>query len=248
LSPQPVHLRVKPKDISKLVVTTGDPARTDHLAGMLKDAKLVNTNRGFTTYTGYYNGNRITVSTHGVGGPSSAIVFEELRMLGAKAIVRLGSTGGMVKGLSVGDFVIPTGAAYTEGSLRMYVPDGVLPAVPDLDLTRRLVENCKSEGAKYMVGLVFSSDAFYSEDVAFLEKWTKRGVISVEMECATLFTLGLLKGFKAASLLVVSDSLVKEAEKELVPAEKLVPYVEKAGRIVFKALTSQNIRSLVSTG
>ncbi len=237
----PAHLHVKPRDIAKLVVTTGDPARTEQLAGMLKDAQLVNTNRGFITYTGYYNGKRLTVSMHGVGGPSSAIVFEELHMLGAKAIVRLGSTGGMVKDLRIGDFVVPTGAAYTEGSLKMYVPDGVLPPVPDLDLTRGIVENCKSEGVKYMIGLVFSSDAFYSEDIKFVEKWTKRGVISVEMECATLFTLGLLKGFKTASLLVVSDNLVKEAEKELVPAEKLIPYVEKAGRIVFKTLTTQNV-------
>ena len=126
----------------------GIPERTEQIAQIVKDAKLVNSNRGFITYTGYFNGERITVATHGVGGPSSAIVFEELHILGAKVIVRLGTTGAMIKRLNTGDFAIPTGPAYTEGLLKMCVPDGVLPAVPDLDLTRRIVDDCKSEGAK----------------------------------------------------------------------------------------------------
>lgn len=96
---------------------------------MLNNARLVNSNRGFITYTGYYDRKMVTVTTHCVGGSSSAIVLEELHMMGAKAIVRLGTTGGIVKGLNIGDLVVPTGAAYTEGSLRMYVPDGILPAV-----------------------------------------------------------------------------------------------------------------------
>jgi 5'-methylthioadenosine phosphorylase len=235
--PNPVHIRAKRTDIAPLVVAVGDPARTEQLAAMLKDARIVNTNRGFVIYTGRYDDKRVTVATHGVGGPSSAIVFEELHMLGATTIVRLGSSGGMVKELSKGDFIVPTGAAHSGGSLGMYIPDGVLPPVPDLGLTTKLIEGCSTEGVKFKAGLVFSSDAFYNEDSSFLEKWVSRGVIGVEMECATLFTLASLRRFKAASLLIVSDSLVRSAEKEMATAETLKAQVEKAGRIVLKALT-----------
>ncbi|MBI2648388.1 MAG: purine-nucleoside phosphorylase [Thaumarchaeota archaeon] len=236
--PRPAHLRAVPKDVAELVVTCGDPARTEQLAMTLKDAKLVNSNRGFTTYSGYYKGKRVTVSTHGVGGPSASIVFEELRMLGAKVIVRFGTTGGLVRDLHRGDLVVPTGAAYAEGSLKAYVQDGVIPAVPDLDLTKRIVERCRAERVKCKSGLVFSSDAFYAEDPKVLGKWTERGVVSVEMECATLFTLGHLRGFRTTSLLIVSNSLVNKAEGEMADSEELRSYVERGGRILLNALTS----------
>ena len=205
---------------------------------MLKDARLVNSNRGFITYTGYHEGKMITLATHGIGGPSSAIVFEELYMLGAKEIIRLGSTGALTRELGIGDFIVPTGAAYDSGSLGVYVRDGILPAVPSIDLTNRIVRNCEAEGVKYMAGPVFSTDVFYGEDAAFAERWAGRGVIGVEMECATLFVLGLLRGFKAASLLVVSDSLVRKSQKKMASAEKLAEHVEKAGRIALNVMTS----------
>lgn len=232
----PAHLRAKPKDIANLVVTCGDPARTEQLAKMLSDSKLVNSNRGFTTYSGYYRGKRVTVSTHGIGGPSASIVFEELRMLGAKVIVRFGTTGGLVKDLEIGDFVIPTGAAYAEGSLMAYMVDGAVPAVPDIELRRKMVERCRSEGVRCKAGLVFSSDAFYGEDRSSVNKWIERGAISVEMECATLFTVGRLRGFKSAALLIVSNSRVKKTEGGLATAERLRPYVEQGGRIILDSL------------
>ncbi len=233
----PVNIRAKPGDVAEVAITAGDPARVEQLASMLQDAKLVNKNRGLLVYTGKYRGKGVTVAMHGIGGPSSAIVFEELHMLGAKTIVRLGSCGAMVKELDIGDVVIATGAACTEGSLKMYIPDGILPAVPDIELTHKLIEKCRSENLKHLACVVFSSDAFYAEDPKFVEKWTSRGVKAVEMECATLFSLGLLRGFKTASLLVVSDSLVKPEQMEMVTAEVLKPYVDKAARVVLDVLT-----------
>jgi len=234
---QPVHLRAKPGEVARLVVTAGDPARVEQLAKLLRNARLVNTNRGFTAYTGIYAGRGVTVAAHGIGGPSSAVVFEELHMLGAKVIVRLGTAGGMIRELDRGDLVVPTGAAYNEGSLRMYVPDGMLPALPDLGLTVGILERCKAEGVKYLPGIVFSSDAFYAEDRAFVAKWSKRGVVAVEMECATLFTLGLLRGFKTASLLVVSDNLAPGSQKAMAKPEELAASVDRGARIVLDALT-----------
>jgi len=240
MPPEPAHLRMKSKDVSPLVVTAGDPARIEQLSRLLREAKLVNSNRGFIAYTGYYKGKRLTIATHGIGGPSAGIVFEELHMLGARVIVRLGTAGGMVRGLGIGDLVVPTGAAHGEGSLRMYVPDGMLPSTPDLSLTTSILQRCKEAHVKHLAGLVFSSDAFYAEDPSFLDKWTRRGVVAVEMECATLFTLGLIRGFKAASLLVISDSLVNKAEKTMALADALAAKVDGASKIVFDALVKHS--------
>ncbi len=234
----PVNMRIRPGDVAEVVITAGDPARVEQVAGLLDEARVVNRVRGFLTYTGKYNGRDISVACHGVGGPSSAIVFEELAMVGARTIVRLGSCGGMVEELNIGDIVIPTAAAYHDGSLRMYIPDGVLPPVPDLDLTYRIVQRFRQERIKHLTGVVFSSDAFYAEDPDFVKKWTSRGVVAVEMECATLFTLGLLRKWRTASVLVVSDSLVKEEQKEMVTAEQLREYVDKAARLLLDVLTS----------
>lgn len=232
-----MHLLCKKRDIAEYAITAGDPARIQQLSTLLEKPKLVNTNRGFITYTGYFKGKKVTLSTHGVGGPSSAIVFEELAMLGARVIVRLGTTGAMIKGLNIGDFVVPTAAAYNEGSLKMYAPETPLPPVADVELTSKIINACRKQGDQPAVGLVFSSDAFYAEDPTFVSRWASLGVISVEMECATLFTLGLLRKFKAASLLVVADSLVDPSQAVMVSAQKLKPRVLKAGKIILKALS-----------
>jgi 5'-methylthioadenosine phosphorylase len=231
------HIKARPGDVAESVIAVGDPARAEQVARILQGVRLVSSNRGLLTFTGRFGGREVTVATHGLGGPSSAIVFEELHILGAKTIVRLGTVGAMVKDLKIGHFIIPTGAAFSEGSLKMYVPDGELPAVPDVRLTARLADLCRGEGLKHRLGVVFSSDAFYNEDKTFVKRWVARGVVGVEMECATLFTLGLLKGFRAASLLIVSDSLVKEGEKEIVPADRLEPYVMSGAKVVLRALS-----------
>ena len=233
---EPVHIKARKGDIAERVVVAGDPARVKQLASLLDNAKLVNENRGFLVFTGEYKGTPITVATHGIGAPSAAIVFEELYMLGAKAMIRLGTCGAMVKGLKIGDFIIATGAAYPHGgaSIGMYVPDGSMAAVPDFELTRLLVDEAKNVGEKVRLGPVFSSDAFYAEDPDFAKRWGSRGVVCVEMECAILFTLGLMRGFKTAAMLIVSDSLVEPSG--FAGAKELAPRVGKASRIVFEAL------------
>ncbi|MGA2876762.1 MAG: nucleoside phosphorylase, partial [Nitrososphaerales archaeon] len=152
-------------------------------------------------------------------------------------MVRLGTAGAMIRGLNRGDIIIPTGAAHPGGSLRSYVPDGVLPPVADIGLTSKLIAGCKSQHLKFKTGLIFSSEAYYNEDPSFLKKWVPMGVIGVDMECATLFTLGAIRRFMAASLLIVSDNLVVKKEKEMLGLQQLKNTVEKAGKLVLNALT-----------
>jgi len=238
----PFHILAKPGDVAERVIVAGDPARVKQLAGYLDNARLVNENRGFLVYTGEYKGVPVTVATHGIGAPSATIVFEELRMLGAKLMIRLGTAGALVKGLRVGDFVVATGAAYlcNGNSIGMYTPGTCMPTAPSPDVTYNLIEAARRMGEKVWVGPVFSSDAFYAEDPAFAETWGSRGIVAVEMECASLFALGWLRGFKTGALLVISDSLV-EGKEEMLTAKELAPRVEKASRVVFEAAVATEV-------
>lgn len=232
-----VLIRAKRRDISNLAIVVGDPARAEQLSLMLCEARLVSSNRGYLTYTGYFNNSKVTIATHGIGGPS-AIVFEELRMLGARTLVRLGTCGAMVKRLDVEDLVIPTAAACQSGRFSTILPEGVvLPPVADLDLQNRLIESCRLQKIGFSSGIVYSSDYFYNETMEFTN-WAKRGVIAIDMECATLFTFGLLRGFKAAALLLVSDSLVRKT-KEFTTAREMKRASNEAGKVVLQALTKE---------
>ncbi|RLE89134.1 MAG: nucleoside phosphorylase [Thermoprotei archaeon] len=235
----PVHILAKPGDIAERAIVAGDPARVKYISEMLENPRLVNDNRGFLTYTGSYEGVEVTIATHGVGAPSSAIVFEELIMLGAKVIVRLGTTGGIIEDLHIGDVVIPSGAAYMlGGTIGAYAGELVfIPAVPDFTTLSLLVEEARRSGLKFIVAPIVSSDAFYEESSEFVKKWSERGIVSVEMECATLFILGLMRKVKTGALLIVSNSLIHETEKRLRTAEELEESVHRAAEVVLKAIT-----------
>ncbi|RLG81780.1 MAG: nucleoside phosphorylase, partial [Thermoprotei archaeon] len=183
---QPIHIRAKRGDIAERVIIAGDPARVEQIGReLLANAKLVNTNRGFISYTGNYKGYRVSVVTHGIGVPSMLLVVEELIMLGARAIVRVGSCGAMVKGMKIGDIIVPTGCAYYPGgAYYQYLREDVcFAAAPSYELLNNMVEAARSLDVKYYLGPVLTSDAFYAEDPEFAKKWGSRGVIAVEMEC-----------------------------------------------------------------
>lgn len=235
---KPQHIRARPEDVAEKVVVVGDPARASFIAEhFLEDAKLVCTERCFNIFTGHYKGERVTVAVHGIGAASAAIVFEELRMLGARVMVRLGTAGGLVPELDIGDMVVATGAAYHYGgTIGSYVPDACMVASPHPLLTTLLYEKAREQGGRVYLGPVFSSDAFYAEGKDFVEKWSKRGILAVEMEVATLYSLAAMRGFAASALLVISDNLAVPGKEELKHHKDLEPYMEKAARAVLETL------------
>jgi 5'-methylthioadenosine phosphorylase len=232
----PIHIKAKRGDVAERVIVAGDPARVEHVAKMLENPRLVNTNRGFLVYTGLYRGVPVSVAMHGVGHPSSMLVLEELAMLGARVVVRFGTCGAMVKGLRIGDVVIPTAAAYHPGgAFYQYLRESVCMATaPHFEVLKAVVEEVQKAGINYVIGPIVSSDAFYAEDPEFVKKWTSRGIIAVEMECAGLFMLGAMRGLKTGAVLMVSDSLVEELG--FATAEELKAYVERVGRVILEAI------------
>jgi len=233
----PVHLRIREGEVAERVLMAGDPARVKHLSELLDGVRLVNENRGFLTFTGYYKNFPVTIAAHGVGMPSALIVLEELIAYGGKYFVRLGTAGSLISNLRIGDVVLATGATHYPGGLfkQYYGEDACGLSVPDFTLTRKIAEVAEERGLKYFLGPVFSSDAFYAEDPEFAKKWSSRGLIAVEMECAGLFAVSLMRGVKTACVLVVSNSLVEDLGHA--SAENLRGKVTEVAKVVLEALT-----------
>ena len=231
----PYHILAKPEQIAEKVIAVGDPARVEQVAALLEDKKPVNLHRGFPVYTGTYDDVRVSVACHGIGGPSSAIVFEELRMLGAKIIVRLGTAGGFLPEMEAGEIIIPDSAACfsTYGVLATYAPGVHLPLAPNYEVLEALVQEAEKQKIDFRIGAVISNDAFYAESKEFAEEWRKRGVIAIEMECAALFGVARIRGFKSGAVLILSNNVVKETP--ILTAEKLQESVEKAAKIILGA-------------
>ncbi|MEL9999756.1 MAG: nucleoside phosphorylase [Desulfurococcaceae archaeon] len=238
---EPVHIKARKGEIAEHVIVAGDPARVKLVSGLLETPKLVSDIRGYHVYTGLYRGVPVTVAVHGIGSASAVLVLEELIMLGARVVVRLGTCGGMVKELDVGDLVIPTGASYYCGGLfHQYVEEPVCQAaLPSYELLENIVTQVRKLGKKHMVAPVVSCDAFYTEP-GFVEKWVNRGMVAVDMETAPILAVSLLRRVKAASVLIVSNSLVKPTGFAL--ASELERHVKDVAPAVLEALIRTSVR------
>jgi len=231
----PLHIKADKKDIAERVLLAGDPDRVKMLSTMLENVRLVNENRGYITYTGQYKGEKITVSCHGIGGPSIAIVAEELFSLGAKAMIRFGTIGGLDFDMNYGDLVIATGAFGPVGStIWQYSKDIPLPTSPTFEIVEILEQEAKKRNLKHYTGPVYSDDAFYAEGEDYVNKLKNLGYIGVEMESYTLFGLANLRKFKTGALFMVSNNLLKKTQ--LLSADELKNYLERAAQFVLDSL------------
>jgi uridine phosphorylase len=191
------HLQIRPGDVGKYVILPGDPKRCAKIAKHFEDAKLVADSREFVTYTGYLDGEKVSVTSTGIGGPSATIAIEELTLSGADTFIRVGTCGGIDLDVKGGDIVVATGAVRMEGTSREYAPIEY-PAVADFEVANALVESCRELGLPYHVGVVQCKDAFYGQHepermpVSYellnkWEAWKRMGCKASEMESAALF-------------------------------------------------------------
>ncbi len=200
----PYHIKVD--RVPERVLLTGDPLRADRF-GKLFDAKLVSSSREFRVYVGLVDSVPFAIVSHGIGGPSAAIVVEELISVGARYLVRVGTAGALEESARAGDIIIATAlsSVHRGGGLGLYFGDLCPPSSPDPVLTTRLIETAKLRGLKVSEGPVFSSDSFYAEaNLTGLLRGLR--FKAIEMECATITALANLRGAKAACMLVVSNS------------------------------------------
>lgn len=186
------HIKVNGDMIGKYVIMPGDPKRCALIAQYLDDAKLVADSREFVTYTGYLDGEKVSVTSTGIGGPSAAIALQELAHCGAHTFVRIGTCGGMQTDVIGGDVVVATGAVRMEGTSREYAPIEY-PAIADLDVVNALVTVAKDMNISVHTGVVQSKDSFYGQHSPLSmpmgyelenkwEAWKRMGCKASEME------------------------------------------------------------------
>jgi DeoD family purine-nucleoside phosphorylase len=207
-----IHLRPN-APVAERVLVPGDPGRAMRLAQLLLDGpKMLNHHRGLWGYTGTAaDGAELTIQSTGMGGPSAAIVCEELIALGARRLVRVGTCGALVSGPALGDLVVVDGALAADGASRALGGDGTTTPDPALHAALRAA----ADGAR--AGLVVSADLFYDPDPGRARGWIAAGALAVEMEAATVFRVAQRHGVAAACVLLVSDQLSNGSRERIGP-------------------------------
>ena len=204
------HIGLAAGQCGRYVILPGDPGRCEKIAAHFDTPQFVCQNREFVTWTGTLLGEKVSVTSTGIGGPSAAIAMEELTACGADTFIRVGTCGGIRLDVEAGDCVIATGAVRAEGTSREYAPVE-FPAVPDFEVLSALTAAADRMGVRRKVGVVQCKDSFYGQHspgrmpVAGMleekwEAWKRLGVLASEMESAALFTVASSLGVRCGAV------------------------------------------------
>jgi uridine phosphorylase len=209
------HLGVTPGDVAGTVLLPGDPDRVPIIAEGWDDAETVAEHREYRTATGTVDDAPISVTSTGIGAPSSAIAVEELARVGADTLIRVGSCGAIQPETDLGDLIISTGAVRQEGTSREYVREDY-PAVADHAVVSALAAAAEDLGYDYHLGLTASTDSFYAGQSregfegfrargseGDIEELRDAGVLNFEMEASAIFTLANIYGLRAGAVCTV---------------------------------------------
>lgn len=214
------HIQVGEGDVGRYVLLPGDPKRCAKIARYFDDAVLVADSREYVTYTGYLEGEKVSVTSTGIGGPSASIAMEELVKCGADTFIRVGTCGGMQLDVKSGDLVIASGAIRMEGTSREYAPIEY-PAVADVGITYTLMQSAAALEQNYHVGVVQCKDSFYGQHspetkpISYellnkWEAWKRLGCLASEMESAALFVVANALKVRVGSVFLVVANQERE--------------------------------------
>ncbi|MBQ8797722.1 MAG: uridine phosphorylase [Oscillospiraceae bacterium] len=203
------HIRCNKGDVGRYVFLPGDPGRCEAIAACFDDPIHIGMNREYNIYTGTLLGEKVSVCSTGIGGPSASIAMEELVAIGADTFIRIGTCGGIAMDVLPGDVVVASGAVRYEHTSMEYAPIE-FPAVPDFDITTALKVAGEELGYRTHVGVVQCKDSFYGQHAPekspvyydLLQKWDsykRLGVKASEMESAALFVVAAALGVRCGS-------------------------------------------------
>jgi uridine phosphorylase len=222
------HIRCRPGDVARYVLLPGDPARVGLIAERWASSREIAVEREHVTFTGTLrDGGPISACSTGAGGPSTASAIEELIAIGADTFVRVGTCGAIQREIECGDVVIHTGAVRLDGTSPQYVRMEY-PAAAHHLVVLALVQAAERLGVRYHLGVSASTAAFYAGQgrpgwggytQTFIDELLpdlqRAGVLTFEMEAATIFTMLGLYGLRGGSVCAVAanrvtDTMAKE--------------------------------------
>ena len=203
------HIRCKEGDVGRYVFLPGDPGRCEAIAAHFDNPVHIGMNREYNIYTGTLLGQKVSVCSTGIGGPSAAIAMEELAAIGADTFIRVGTCGGIDLDVQPGDVVVATGAVRFEHTSLEYAPIE-FPSVADFTVTAALKAASEELGYRTHVGVVQCKDSFYGQHapekspvswelLQKWESWKRLGVKASEMESAALFVVAAALGVRCGS-------------------------------------------------
>lgn len=201
------HIESNPNDIAKVVIMPGDPKRAEYIARKyLKNAKLVNSIRGMTAYTGYYEEKEITVFPSGMGIPSMGIyAYELFNNYNVESIIRIGTIGAYNPNLKLGDIILAK-RAYSDSNFAKIQTDYEKNYLDSDEELNKLIEETSNENnCNIIKGNIFTSDVFY-EKKDYKQKVIDYEVLGVEMETFGLLQTAKISNKKATSILTVVNS------------------------------------------
>ncbi len=209
------HLKLNETMVGKYAILPGDPGRVEKIAQYLDNPQFIASNREYTTYTGTLLGEKVSVVSTGIGGPSAAIAVEELIKCGVHTFIRVGTSGGMDLKVKSGDIIVAQGAVRSEGTSKEYMPIEY-PAVADFDVITALKSagdalSENTDGKRCHVGIVHSKDSFYGEThpqtmaVSDMLKnnwdsYIKCGCLTSEMEMSAILSVCTVRNKRAGGV------------------------------------------------
>jgi uridine phosphorylase len=207
-----LHTTLCREDAGQYAFLPGSPQRVDRIAKYLDNPVFVAENRELRTFAGTLEGQRVLVTSTGMGGPSAVIALEELTRLGVTDFIRIGTCSTTMPEVVRGDIVIPSAAVRMEGTSMHYAPLEY-PAVPDFSLLCALKAASEKNGFPTHVGVIISRDSFYTQNEAagkpigyeLQNRWNaykQMGAIATEMECASLVIAASSLKVRAAGVMV----------------------------------------------
>lgn len=247
-NPRQYHIELAPGDVGRYVFLPGDPGRCEMIAAYFDAPEFVARHREYETWSGYLEGQKVAVTSTGIGGPSAAIAMEELVAIGADTFVRVGTSGAMQKHVLPGDIAIVSGAIRDEGTSLHYLPIE-FPAVADLSITNALADAARGLDRTVHVGISQSKDSFYGQhDPSRMpvasrlaerwSAWTGGGAICSEMEAAPLYIVASVLGVRAGGLMMVmghpDQSPMTAPEWEASKVEHLLPVAIEGMREIIR--------------
>ena len=225
-----LHLRPT-APLSERVLLPGDHGRALALAqALLVEPRMFNHHRGLWGYTGAApDGEPLTIQSTGMGGPSAAIVLSELIGLGARRAVRVGTCGALASGLELGELVLAREAICADGTSR------ALGASERASADSALTGALALAAPAAHLGTVVSVDLFYETDAS--SHAAEHDALAVEMEAATLFTLGAPAGVPVGCLLAVTDTFDSSGARSRIDEQALLVAAERMGAAAIAALS-----------
>lgn len=180
----------------------------------------------------------ITIINFGMGSPGAATIMDLLTAINPEAVLFLGKCGGLKRRNKIGDLILPIAAIRGEGTSNDYFPPEV-PAMPAFALQKAISTTIRDNQVDYWTGTVYTTNRrVWEHDEVFKEYLTKVRAYAIDMETATIFTVGFYNKIPTGALLLVSDQpmipdgVKTEASDKLVTAE----YVEKHLKIGIDSL------------